>query len=233
MVSNGRDMRRDTSNRPQFSRGAGLGILILCATGAAGAAESGPYLGADLGWGFTSGSVAWRTSPSIALEGPKLSDQDVAGSFSAGYRFNRFFGVEAGYVDLGHFSASLTGYSTSPDARADMIFSARGGTVSAVGTFPFGKWEAYLRGGVLFANTHITVSGSNDTVSIDDRVSADTAHALAGAGLGYNVDAHWRAQIGITTYFHVGSTAGSHDRINGPNIRALTAGVTYRFQSSR
>jgi hypothetical protein len=141
-----------------------------------------------------------------------LSDQDVAWSFSAGYRFNRFFGVEAGYVDLGHFSASLTGRSNAPDAHADMIFSARGGTVAAVGTFPFGNWEAYLRGGVLFANTHITVSGSNDTVSIDDRVSAETAHALAGAGLGYNVDAHWRAQIGITGYFHVGSNVGGNGR---------------------
>lgn len=229
MLSNGRDMCRDTSNRRHFSRSAGLGILILCATGAADAAESGPYLGADLGWAFTWGNVGWRTSPSTALEGPGLSDQDVAWSFSAGYRFNRFFGVEAGYVDLGHFSASLTGRSNAPDAHADMIFSARGGTVAAVGTFPFGNWEAYLRSGVLFANTHITVSGSNNTVSIDERVSTETAHALAGAGLGYNVDAHWRAQLGITGYFHV----GSNGRINGPNIRALTVGVTYRFQSSR
>ena len=233
MMSNGRDRCRNTSNRRQLSRGAGLGILILCATGAAGAAESGPYLGADLGWGFTRGNVAWRNSPSTALGGPGLSDQDAAWSFSAGYRFNRFFGVEAGYVDLGHFSASLTGRSNAPDAHADMIFSARGGTVAAVGTMPFGNWEAYLRGGVLFANTHITVSGSNDTVSIDDRVSAETAHALAGVGLGYNVDAHWHAQIGVTGYFHVGSTVSSNGRINGPNIRALTAGVTYRFQSSR
>ncbi len=129
MVSNGRDMCRDTSNRRHFSRSAGLGILILCATGAAEAAESGPYLGTDLGWAFTSGNVAWRTSPSTALEGPGLSDQDVAWSLSTGYRFNRFFGVEAGYVDLGHFSASLTGHSNAPDAHADMIISARGGTV--------------------------------------------------------------------------------------------------------
>jgi hypothetical protein len=233
MMSNGRGMCRDTSNRRHFSRSAGLGILILCATGAAEAADSGPYLGADLGWAFTRGSVDWRTPPAIALEGPALSEQDLAWSFSAGYRFSRFFGVEAGYVDLGHFSSSLTGHSNSPDAHADMITSARGGTVAAVGTFPFGNWEAYLKGGVLFANTHITVSGSNDTVSIDDRVSTETAHALAAVGLGYNVDAHWRAQIGITEYFRVGSNVGANDRINGPNIRALTAGVTYRFQSNR
>lgn len=229
MMSNGRGMCRDTSNRRHFSRSTGLGILILCATGAAQAAESGPYLGANLGWAFTSGSVDWRTAPGIALEGPALSEQDLVGSFFAGYRFNRFFGVEAGYADLGHFSSSLTGRSNSPDAHADMTTSARGGTVAAVGTIPFGNWEAYLKGGVLFANTHITVSGSNDTVSIDDRISSETAHALFGAGLGYNVDAHWRAQIGITTYFHVGSHVGDNDRINGPTIRALTAGVTYSF----
>jgi hypothetical protein len=233
MMSNGRGMCRDTSNRRRFSRSALLGALIICATGAAEAADSGPYLGADLGWGFTSGSVDWRTAPDIALHGPALSEQDLAGSFFAGYRFNRFFGVEAGYVDLGHFSSSLTGRSNSPDAHADTTTSARGGTVAAVGTFPFGNWEAYLKSGVLFANTHITVSGSNDTVSIDDRVSTETAHALAGVGLGYNVDAHWRAQIGITEYFRVGSNVGTNDRINGPNIRALTAGVTYRFQGGR
>ena len=84
MTSNGRDMCRDTSKRRHFSRSAGLGILILCATGATEAAESGPYLGADLGWAFTSGNVAWRTAPSIALEGPGLSDQDVAWSFQQG-----------------------------------------------------------------------------------------------------------------------------------------------------
>ena len=205
-------------------------LCCACAVSAVAAAESGPYLGADLGWAYSRDeNVAWRVSPATVLTGTGLNEHDIIWSLLAGYRFNRYFGVEAGYVDLGRFLTSLSGQSGTGTARGNSAFSVKGETVAVVGTLPFGKWDFSLKGGVLFADTRLTISGTNGTTRIDDRVSTTTGHIFAGASLGYALDSHWRMQIGFADYFRVGSGGNDHGRINGPNIRALTGGVTYRF----
>lgn len=217
--------RRDTTGRRRSQRIAGFGVLLVCAAGATQAADSGPYLGADLGGAYAPGDTTWRISPSTVLTGSSLSEKDVVWSLTAGYRFSQYLAVETGYVDLGRLTASVTDRSNATGAQASLRFSAKGETVAVVGTLPFGNWEPYLKAGVLFANTDLTVSGANGAIPIDDRVSSDTRHGFVGVGIGYNFGTHWRLQLGLTNYLHV----GSRDRINGPDVHALQVGVTYRF----
>jgi hypothetical protein len=67
---------------------------------------------ADLGWAFTPQSVAWRLSPTDVLTGSGYHDHDVAWTVAAGFRFNRYVGVEAGCVDLGQNSGALLAATT-------------------------------------------------------------------------------------------------------------------------
>jgi len=54
------------------------------------------------------------------------SDSDTAFSINGGYNFNRIFGLEAGYVDLGEYSANISAAGITVDAAAevDYIYAA-------------------------------------------------------------------------------------------------------------
>lgn len=62
-------------------------------------------------------------------------DSDTTLSINAGYNFNRFFGVEIGYTDLGEYegNVSLGGINLPVDAEADLTYA------SLVLTAPFSK----------------------------------------------------------------------------------------------
>jgi OmpA-like transmembrane domain len=212
-----------------FKRTVALAGLISCTTGAVAAAESGPYVAVDLGWAFSPQDVAWRISPVTELTGSGLHDHDVAWALSAGYRFNRYLGLEAGFLDLGQLKGLVSDHSGATNAQAELSSSHKGETLALVGILPFGNWEAYMKAGVLFADTQIRANGAADAVTIEGTVSSRTTHSLVGAGLGYKLDAHWRAQIGLTGYYDVGSASGNGISINGPTVRLLTAGISYRF----
>jgi hypothetical protein len=63
-------------------------VAVLCCAGAAsavGAAELGPYLGADLGWAYSRDeNVAWRVSPATVLTGTGLNEHDIVWSLLTG-----------------------------------------------------------------------------------------------------------------------------------------------------
>ena len=106
---------------------------ILFAAGSAAAAESGPYVGADLGEALYPQGAYWRPVPGSLLYGNRLDTTDFAWSFRAGYRFNRFFGLEAGYVNLGGYSGPLTDRVNAAAGHGNMSFSAKGETLAALG----------------------------------------------------------------------------------------------------
>jgi OmpA-OmpF porin, OOP family len=210
-----------------FKRAVVPAVVIVCSAGPVVAADAGPYVTADLGWAFTPQSVGWRLSPTNELTGSGYHDPDVAWTLAAGYRFNRYFGVEAGYVDLGRFTGSISDRSGLTNGLAELSSSHKGETLAAVGTLPFGQWEAYLKAGALRADSQVRVTGSEGTSAIEDGASTHTVHGFFGVGLGYNFDAHWRAQFGLTDYVDVGGSR--RVGINGPNIRVLGVGISYRF----
>ena len=147
----------------------------------------------------------------------------------APYRFNRYFRLEAGWVDLSERSGLLRGASGDTAALGNASFSAKGETLVAIGTLPFGKWDASLKAGILHADAHLGFSGTISNEPFVSRLTAINTHPLYGAELGYNLDAHWRIQSAFTTYRNVGSTDASGFRVAGPNISTLTLGIAFRF----
>ena len=210
-------------------RKAAPAAWFLFAAGSAAAAETGPYVGADLGEAIYQQGALWRVAPESVLYGNRLDTTDFAWSFRAGYRFSRYFGLEAGYVNLGGYSGALTDRSNAAAGHGDFSFSAKGETLAAVGALPLGDWDLHLKAGVLFADARLNVSGIDNATPFRTSETLRTTDRLFGAGAGYNIDSHWHAQFDWTRYVKVGSKVDSTGRINGPNIDNLAMGISYRF----
>ena len=85
----------------------------LSAVDSVRAADSGPYVGFDLGWAQYPQYYAVISSEAVMSSGTvwrnSTLDRDRVGwSVSAGYQFNRYLSAEASFVDLGSIAGSLT-----------------------------------------------------------------------------------------------------------------------------
>lgn len=99
-------------------------VLIGTAAFGAQAADKGFYAGAGVG-------------QSLVDEG-SYDDEDTAFSVFGGYQFNRWFGLEGGYADLGKLESSGVGR----DLEASSVY------LTAVGTVPFTeKFSGYAKAG--------------------------------------------------------------------------------------
>ena len=106
-----------------------LSTLLLSATlGVAAfgaqAQDKGFYAGAGVGQSF--------------VDEGSYDDEDTAFSVFGGYQFNKYFGLEAGYVDFGKIESDTVG----PDLEGDSAY------LTAVGTLPItDKFSAYAKAG--------------------------------------------------------------------------------------
>lgn len=82
---------------------AGIAMAMVAPLAIAG--DSGFYVDASVG-------RMTATMPTIPLAGATNNDSDTTFAIGGGYKFNEYFGVEAGYQDLGEVSASWTGAGT-------------------------------------------------------------------------------------------------------------------------
>ena len=127
--------------------------------------EAGFYAGIDIG----------RSSLNV---GGLNENHDTALGINAGYRFNRYFGVEAGYAHLGNFSPSYQAHALS---------------LSAIGYLPLQSgFSLYGKAG--YARTHANAVGTSE--------HADSA--LVGLGAMYDFNRTWFAKAGVDHYAKVG-----------------------------
>lgn len=216
-------------NRPRYGRGVTFSLWILCTVGVASAADSGFYLNLDQGEAVYPASGV-QNFGDVRLTGNRFDRTDFTWDFGAGYRFNRYFSLEAGYVDLGERSGLISGYAGKTLALGDTTFAAKGETLAAIGVLPFGKWEAFFKAGILRGDAHIDFSGAEGNAPLRSRLTIINTHPLFGIGMGYNITDRWHLRFGLDTYRSVGSTDELKGiRIYGPNINTLTVGVAYRF----
>jgi opacity protein-like surface antigen len=105
-------------------------------------------------------------------------DDDTAYKFFAGYRLNRFLGVELDYINLGKPSGNVVpGFNV--DASVD------GFAPYVVGTVPLGPYfEVYGRLGYYFYDANV-----NRTDALNNRVEFDeeSQDLVWGAGIGANL----------------------------------------------
>jgi len=138
------------------------------------------------------------SSPALAQQAPKFyAGADVGtitaddtdghkngfGAF-AGYKFNEYFAVEAGYHRLSR--STLSNYDSGFGYTASGSANVNQADLSVIGTLPLGSgFSVYGRLGLnrLEAKGHVTVTGGGTTDT--ESISESDNKALYGAGLSY------------------------------------------------
>lgn len=164
---------------------AGLGPL-LCAPVLA---QDSPYFYGGAGIGQSRAKFdEQRITDSVIPTGvtsTSISSDDRGNGYKlfGGYQFNRNFGVEAGYFDLGKFSFSST---TSPAGTIDGNIRVRGLNLDLVGTLPLTeRFSALARIGAQHTRTRDEISGTGAAAGVGTLQRDGGRHVKLGAGLQY------------------------------------------------
>jgi OmpA-OmpF porin, OOP family len=201
-------------------------FLGLSVAAAALGADSGFYLGADLGRSdYPANAKLIVDLPSSTLASGNLSNHDRAWGITGGYRFNRYVAVEAGYVDLGTLSGPLANIAGASAASGHFDFSVRGATQAVVGILPFGNWEGYLKLGYFYSDVRLSYSGVTGAGPFDYKASVSDLSEWGGLGLRYRLREHWQVNVEYDSYGSVGERGKTgHTTNNTPSV-----GLDYRF----
>lgn len=198
-------------------------VALAIAQAASAADDSGWYLGAGAGQIDTADDARLGV-PDVPLLNGRTDDNKLSWSLAAGYRFSPHFAIELGYVDLGRLEADVGDLTGNSDARAGFGFSADGVTLALIGSFPIGKWEPYLKAGVLYSTTELEYSGSVSGNDFGARLKDDDEDALYGVGVRYAVNERVRIYLDATYFMEVGEpNTGQANYLN------FTLGVVWRF----
>ena len=138
----------------------------------AGRNLDGFYLGGGVG-DFSSAVDEINSLDSIDDVGIDFSDGDNATKLFAGWNFNRFFAVQADFVDFGESSGFV-----SPTATGTS--DVQGLAPSIVGTLPIGPIELFGRVGMMFYDVDLNLTGGR----VVDESGEDLVYS---AGIGIDV----------------------------------------------
>ena len=143
-------------NHKMLSRTLFAALLGVAAFSAQAAEDPGFYAGVGAGQSF--------------VDQAAYDDEDTAFSAFGGYQFNRYFGLEAGYADLGELESDTAG--TALEASSAYF--------SAVGTLPFTeKFSGYAKAGMQRWDLDTAIPGLTGT---SDDTGTDPVY---GVGLQY------------------------------------------------
>jgi len=125
-----------------------LGLVLLLTLAAATPSFAGFYVGASYG----------NTTVEVDEPGFSFDADDPSYKAFAGFRFLKFVGVEASYVDLG-----------SP-SDGGVTIDAKGWNAFGVGMLPLGPFGLFAKVGVMTTDTNIT--------NLADESSTDPAYGV-------------------------------------------------------
>lgn len=196
--------------------------LLLAFSLPAAAADSGGYVAADVGQSHFSGGVFDQSYPASWTR--SASDSTTGYRLTVGYQFTPNWGVEAGYVDLGH--GTVTARNPLPPPMPDVgnfvsyRVSAKGFFAAGTGTWPIDeKWSLFARAGVIASE--LDFQGQTNG-NIDIPSANDTAwKATYGVGAKWNVQPQWSLRLGWDHYHDLGNA--DYD------ANLLSLGVEWRF----
>lgn len=173
-----------------------LSLAILASLSATPAmAQDSPYFYGGFGLGSSKSKLDQDAQSNALLPITAIpvsidkNNQDTAYKLFGGYQFNRYFGVEGGYFDLGKFSYTTT--TTTADAvpvpgSLHSEKKVQGVNIDGVGTWPFtDRFAAIARIGVQNgkASTKYDATGSAGT-GFGSTGKRETSYKY-GAGLQY------------------------------------------------
>ena len=222
---------------------AGMGLMLSAGPSVAAEPASGWYFGVsggqaqvDLDKGeldaFVEEMFFFAGAP-VVSGSSDLEDKDVSWSLFGGYRFSRYFSLEASYLDLGtaEYRASGTldppGVGPSITASYSADFEVSGFTAAAKAAVPVGQmFQLHGQAGVLFADMEISESFSvSGFGSSSDSYSSDSRDFFFGVGAGVNFGEQWSVNLDWQRFKDV----GDEDETGEEDLDRISLGVIYRL----
>jgi len=186
------------------------GVLMGLASGSAFAAGEGFYVDASIG-------RQKANIPSVNVAGFTKDDSDSTYSIGAGYNINQYFGVEAGYQDLGEVSYGWSGAGTA--VIRGVTFVGTAGIKAAVATdgYYFGPTASFPINEQFAVNARagwynwtadgtasFTAAGTRNGVAFAGGASAtdstDGTDTYIGFGATYKLNKNVGINLGYTEY---------------------------------
>jgi len=205
-----------------------LALATLC-TGAFAqqAASTGLYLYGALGSSRIENNQGQLDSILTGAGATGLSSSldktDTGYKLQAGYMFNRTFGVEGGWVDLGKFrySAAYAGGSLNSD------ISVSGFNVAAIAAWPvMDRLSVFGKAGALYAETKASANGAGPGGAATLAAKDKTWVGDLGVGVSYDLSQNLAVRAEYERFFDVGnaSTTGKSD------VDLVSVGLKYSFR---
>jgi OOP family OmpA-OmpF porin len=209
--------RKNIMHSIALMRLAGLAGLA-CLAAAPAFAESDPgyfYGGASVGQSRSKIDDARITanllSQGLVTSAMSNDEQALAWKAFAGYQFDRYVGIEAGYFSLGHFGFTST---TVPAGALDGRIKLQGINLDLVGTLPLSeRFSAIARVGAQHASARDSFNGSGGVVVLSPNPSKSETNVKFGAGLQYAFTPSLMLR-GEAERYRVNDAVGNHGDIN-------------------
>jgi OOP family OmpA-OmpF porin len=183
----------------------GLAILGV----ASAMAVSGPALAQDTGF-YIGLSVGQSSADFDCSAGSTCDDTDTAMKFIGGYRFNRNFGAEIGYTDLGE--------ATISDPISTTTFEASVMELVGVGFLPL--------------NEKFSVIGKigmyRGDVDASDPAIGSASDSNTGLTFGVGVQWDFTRNLGVRGEWQRYADVGG-DTVGESDVDVLSVGVVFRF----
>jgi len=203
----------------------GLTALAVIAGTFAQAQDAGWYAGANIGRtrakiddaGITNGLLG-QGFASTSIDDNK---RNTGFKVFAGYQFNRYFSIEGGYFNLGHFGYTAT---TVPDGTLNGDIRIQGLNVDPVFTLPITrKFSAFARAGLTYAQSKDAFNGAGFVAVTNPSPRKEAFDYKFGGGLQYD----FTRQVGMrleAERYRIDDAVG-----NRGDIDMLSLGVVARF----
>lgn len=233
-------------------------IRLIVAAMAAAAAFTPVTYAAGTGWylGFGVGQSKARDiddisgyaedlEASLVEELPGLSidinassdDKDTGWKIYAGYRLNKNFAVEGGYVHLGKFgyNASYTGSFVEEGGTVEFTGAgsvkarAKAWTLGVLGILPVSdSFEVFGKVGAAFWDVKTTATATataEETLTLSDSVSKSGTGLNFGLGAVYNINKN----LGVRLEWERFNDVGKEETTGKSDIDLISLGLKYSF----
>lgn len=178
-----------------------LFVGLLVAISGSVLAQAGPYVGGAFG---QSKFKEWCTE-TATTRFTVCDDSDTSWKLLGGYRFNRYVGVEASYIDWGEVTARF-------NTGAQVAAKQHSYGLAAVGTVPLGeRFELFGKAGFLKTEQETRRITPNPLT-----VNRDETEFHYGLGAKYAFTRNWALR-------------GEWENTDKLKVQMLSIGVEYRF----
>jgi OmpA-OmpF porin, OOP family len=217
-----------------------LAVALALVAGSAVAADDGFYVGAGLGyssWNVNDNKLNNAIDNALfdleydaAVSKSSTTQTATPWELYVGYRFNKYFATELGWIDNGgsNYKAQLTDSFGDPAGTVKGTRNASGWPLSVLGIYPIDQsWEVFARAGVYFGSTDTKatiLAPDGDVIAKEHNNGKSTTNFIGGLGMNYNFMDAWQVRL---EWFAIPSFGDT--KYGSGNLNAFMGSINYKF----